>query len=454
MGAALQAELDKGTRVFPVLRVDWHARGFDIQTDYVAPGGALLSGVPLRSKTTQGGWGPIQYGPGIRGSTLATSRTFVRVEDKDRTLAELLETYNPRGSVARISWAALGLVEGDWETKFLGVVEDWEGREGGAIELILKTDERDLRSPAPKPQFTRAAWPTATDPSIYGTASPLLLGIHDSFKITVRGQVRGLNVREDDSSPTALQFYSASLGNLTSIDRVYYDGVQQVGLAFQTLRGLFGGVYQTILALERDASPAPEVVVSFDCVGPDTSGGIAGPTLLNPVAQLRVFLEEYTFRDNQTGVYVGAHPLIEQTSWATVEAFFAAREYESGVILGGGGSRPLGLDVVESFLAAYPFVRMWWNETGQIECHLIDYTDTDPPAEAWLVADRDSEPGSFRYQPGDRKDVFNRIEMPYLFSDMEGKFLAQHEAHDVDSIEDPQARLVSNPWSQARYDLT
>lgn len=454
MGAALQAELDKGARVFPVLKVDWHSRGLDIRTDYVAPGGVLLSGVPLRSKTVQGGWGPIQYGPGIRGSTLATSRTFVRVEDTDRSLTELLETYNPRGSVARISWAALDLVEADWETKFLGVVEDWEARQGGTVELILKTDERDLRSPAPKPQFTRAAWPTATDPSIYGTASPLLLGVHDSFKITVRGQVRALNVREDDSAPTALQFHSASLGNLTSIDRVYYDGVQQVGLAFQTLRGLFGGVYQTILAIERDLAPPPEVVISFDCVGPDTSGGITGSTLVNPVSQLRVFLEEYTFRDNQTGVYVGAHPLIEQTSWATVEAFFDEREYESGVILGGGGSRPLGLDVVESFLTAYPFVRMWWNETGQIECHLIDYTDTDPPAAAWLVADRDSEPGSFRYQPGDRKDVFNRVEMPYLFSDMEGKFLAQHEAHDVDSIEDPLSRLVSNPWSQARYDLT
>jgi len=452
MNPAILAELEKGARVFPVLRVDWESRGHALGTDYVAPGGVILPDVPIRSKASAGGWGPVRFGPGVRGSTLASARSSVRIEDIRQDLAALLETYAPRGSRARISWASLGVIESDWETIFDGIVDDWRSGEGGTVDVILKTDERELRSPAPKPQFQRASAPTASDPAIYGTTIPLLLGIHDSFRITVRGQVRALNVRRDDSTATSLQLYAASLGNLTSVERVYFDGELQTGLAFETIRGLYGGVYQTLIGIERDDAPEPEVVVSFDAIGPDTAGGITGPTLLNPVAELRTFLEEYTFRDNQTGIYVGPHPLIEQASWAAVEAFFDARDAEAGVLIGGGGSRPLGLDVVESFLTAYPFVRLFWNERGQIACHLIDYTDSDPDAAAWLVADREAEPGTFRFEPGDRKEVFNRVEVPYLFSDVEGEFLAQHEAHDVDSIEDPLALVAPSVWSQARYD--
>ena len=233
---------------------------------------------------------------------------------------------------------------------------------------------------------------------------------------------------------------------------MYYDGVLQTGLSFQVLRGQFGGIYQTLLGIERDDAPAPEVVVSFDATGPDTTGGTGGTTIVNPVTILKVYLEEYTFRNNADGIYAGAHPRIHQASWSAAEAFFADRDPDSARVFGGAGSRPLGLDVIESFLNEHRFVRMWWNELGQIECHLIPYTDTDPPAEAWLKADRAAAPGSFLYEPGDRQAVFNRFEVPYLFSDVEGQFLAQHEAHDEDSIEDRKAISVPNSWSQARYD--
>jgi hypothetical protein len=450
MNPALQAELDSNQRVFPVLRIDWQVRETTLRTNRFAPGGLVHPEVGALGTALQGGWQPINYGPGVRGSTLATARTSVRVADKSQELGRFLETYQPRGSAARITWAALDLVEADWETIFLGVIEDWQAKDG-AVSLIMKTDERDLRAPAPRPQYTRAAWPTVNEPAIYGTTVQLVLGIHNSFRINQRGMVTAYNVKRDDSTATALNLYVASLGNLAEISNIYFDGVLQT-IPFTVLRGVYGGIYQTLIALERDDAPDPEVVVSFDCVGPDTTGGTGSGTLINPMSQLRVFLEEYAFRDNQDGVYQGAHPLIEQASWAEVEAFFDARDAESAVILGGGGSRPLGLDVVEGFLNAYPFVKLWWTEQGQIAATVIDFTDSDPDADFWLEADKQSEPSSFSFEPGDRREVFNRVEVPYLFSDVDAQYLSEYEAHDVDSIEAPLNRSFPNPWTQARYD--
>ena len=144
---ALQQKLDQGARVFPVLKVEWESRGLDLGTDYFAPGGIVLPDVPLRAKAAAGGWGPIRIGPGVRGSSLTTTRTTVRIEDVSEELSQLLAKYDPKESPAEISAGALGLVEADWDKRLVGTVEDWRSQGAGAPGHR----DQDGRGPAQEP---------------------------------------------------------------------------------------------------------------------------------------------------------------------------------------------------------------------------------------------------------------------------------------------------------------
>lgn len=448
--AALLEALRRVRQPFPVLRVTWIARARALGAGVYAPAGRLTAAGQVTAMTQPGGWDAIEYGSGIERGDLETVQTAVGVADPDRTLITMLETYDPRGSAARIDWAAAGLMAADWEPCFVGVVEDWQ-RDGLYTRLILKTDDTVLRTPVPSTVLNRTEWGAAADSTVFGTAAPLVMGIHDSFAITARGMVPAVNVRYDKDLG---RWWLASIGNLVDIRRIYFDGIAQSSTIWTMLRGVYGGQVCTIISITEGYEPEKGVVVSFDCDGPDYVGSADGidPAVTNPVAHLRTILEEYVYRTPPLGYYRGDHAIIDDTSWNAAVTWFAnVNRAESARRWGGDQNPESAAEVIQSFLEAYPFCRIHWNALGKLEFVIIDPDDVDPVAADWFQIEKHHESGLVEYAPGDRREVYTHLNMPYMWSTAESKFIGALAAHDVAAASEKIALEIPNVWSQGRY---
>jgi hypothetical protein len=438
----------RGLTLFPVAVVDLVARGLSL--------GRLVASTAMRHTalgqvthvTTGGGWGEIAYGSGIERGELEVVRTHVTFSDPTGELIRQLKTYDPRGSEARIDWAAPGLVDTDWTPLFRGVLEDWE-REGLTTRIILKTDDTLLRTEVPPHKIAKAVWPSAADSTVYETAQPLCMGIFDSFAITGRGMVPCLNVRYDE----ALGFWwIVSLGHVVEIRRLYYDGVAQADTIWTTRRGVWGGSLATFVEITAGSQPEKGVVVSCDLEGPDDSGLYSGTAVTNPIRQLRTVLEEYAFREPPLGAWRGAHALIEASEWDAAETWFEDRNRAESARRWGADQNPeTAAEVVQSFMDAHLFARLHWTPNGTLGIFIIDPDDVDPEALAHLDVGLHGTGGTLRQEPGDSREVYTHLRQPYMWSPAEQKFLAALAVHDVAAAPVKVPLDVPNVWTQGRY---
>lgn len=445
--AAFLEALRRGAGAWPILTVDWVARGLALGRGIYSTAIRATSLGQVSAVTEDGtGWSEIRYGSGIRSGTLEAVSWSVQVSDPRGELLDMLETYDPRGSAARADWGATGLVAGDWEPLGRGVVADW-AREEPFTKLILKTDDTVLRTPIPPGLFLRTEWGSAYDSSIFGTSFPVVLGIHDLSLITARGSVPLVNIRYDE---VIGYWWALSAANVISIDRLYFDGVPQSTAGWSVLRGVYGGAFMTIVAFSAGYQPAKDVIVSCDCQGPDEVGGAAGSTLTGPPDQLRAVLEEWAYRAAPLGTWRGPASIIDTTSWDAASEYFALHRCESARRLGADQNAQSGAELIQSFLDSYPFVRVHWNELGQLEMLVIDPDDVDPDDAAHLQLDLHHQDGRVPYEPGDSREVYTHVRTPFGFSAADQKFMSAYEAHDVAALPEKVVLVTENVWSQVR----
>jgi hypothetical protein len=448
--AALLEARRRGEPAFPVLRVEWVSRALDLGLGIYSPTMRETAAGGVTAVTQMGGWGAIKYGSGIADQGLKSVETSVSVSDADSSLINMLETYDPRGSQAVIDWASPGLALADWEPGFSGVVTDW-AREGLFTKLILKTDDTLLRSPVPPGVYNRAEWGSASEATIFGTAMPLVFGVHDSWQVTARGMVAAINIRYDQDQGF---WWLASVDRMIEITRIYYDGVPAGEGGWTVLRGVYGSSFLTIIQIYNGYQPEKGVVISFDCEAMDENGLTTGTPLTGAPDQLRAVLEEYTYRPAPLRGWRGPLSICEPTSWDAVSEFFALHKIESAHRVGGDQEPSTAAEIVESFLRAYVWVRMWWTETGQIAIGVIDPDDVDPDDAKWLDLQKhhDNASGVVPFQPGDRREVYTHVKMPFMWSSADQKFLTSYEAHDVAALPEPLELVTDNDWTQCRFD--
>ena len=452
--AALLEARRQGQGAFPVLRVAWVARGLNLGAKVYSTLMRETAAGGVSQVTQPGGWSAIKYGSGISDSGLKTVETSVGISDPDGSLLDMLETYDPRGSAAQIDWATPGLALADWEPGFTGIVSDWK-RNGLYTTLLLKTNDTVLRSPVPPGVFTRAEWGSAAEGTIYGTAMGLTMGVHDSWQVTARGMLPATNIRYDKDLG---YWWLASVDQMISITRIYYDGAPQGTGGWSVIRGVYGSNRLTIISIVEASKPEKGVVVAFDCKAMNEVGGITGIPLTGPPDQLRASLQEYVYRPAPLNGWRGALPICEPTSWAAVSAFFALHKIESAHRIGGDQEPESAAEMIDSFLKAYPWVRIWWNESGQLEIAVLDPDDIDPDSDAWLDLQKHHEGGQVPFSPGDRREVYTHMKMPFMWSCAEQKYLSSYEAHDVAALgyygtdrEEKVGLVIDNPWSQCRF---
>ena len=443
---ALQEARLRGAESFPVLRVDWLARGLDLGRGIYSPSMRHTDAGQVSAITKKGGWGDISYGSGIDKAELRAVETTVSVIDREDELLQMLDTYDPRGSEASIDWAAPGLVVEDWFPLFRGVVADY-GKDGPHTDLYLKTDDTVLRRPVPAGTILRTEWGSADEGSIFGTYLHLVTGVHDSWQITARGMVRAPNIRYDENLG---YWYLASVGNLVDIRRIAYDGIQQGDAGWSVRRAVFGQNLMTIIVVAPGFQPSKGVVVSFDCEGPDEDGLATGATLTGAPDQLRAIINEYGFRTAPLAGWRGDSPLIHPESWDAVSAYFALHKIEAARTIGGEQEPETLADVIESFLKSYQTTRIQWNELGQLEIGVLDPDDVEPESAEVLNISKHSKQGVLPLSPGDRKEVYTHVRMAITYASGEQKFLSAYEAHDVAALPEKLVYPIENVWSQGR----
>jgi hypothetical protein len=445
--AAFAEALRRGAGAWPVLTVDWVARGLDLGRGIYSPEIRVTSLGQVSAVTEDGtGWSEIPYGSGIRSGSLEAVSWSVKVSDPRGELLNMLETYDPRGSAARADWGATGLVAEDWEPLGRGVVADW-AREEPFTKLILKTDDTVLRTPIPPGLFVRTEWGSAYDSSIFGTAFPVALGLHDLSLITARGTVPLVNIRYDEEIG---YWWMLSAADVVSIDAIYFDGVPQGTAGWSVLRGVYGGAFMTIVAFLPGYQPAKDVIVSCDCQGPDELGGSTGVTLTGAPDQLRAVLEEWVYRSAPLAGWRGPAPIIDSASWDAASEYFALHRFESARRLGADQNAESAAELIQSFLDSYLFTRIHWNELGQLEFVMIDPDDVDPDDDTHLRLDLHHQDGRVPFAPGDNREVYTHIRMPFGFSSADQKFVSAYEAHDVAALTEKVVLPVENVWSQVR----
>lgn len=445
--AAMAEALHRGRPAFPVLAVDWVARGLALGRGIYSPAMRGTSLGAVTQTTRPGGWSEITYGSGIADNSLDVVRATVDVSDAKGDLARKLATYDPIGSPARMDWASPDLVDADWEPLFRGIVEDWS-RDGLFTRLHLKTDDAALRAPVPAGVFLRPEWSAAADGTIYGTSLPLVLGIHDSWAVTARGSMPAVNVRYDKDLG---YWWLVSVGNLRTVTRVFYDGVPQAG-GWSVVRNVVGGNLLTLLVVAEGFQPEKGVVVSVDCSGPSEVGlWSLGNTLTGAPDQLRVVLEEYAYRSAPLGGYRGPAPMLDAAAWDDASEWFALHGYESARRFGGDQKPRTAAEELQSFLDQHPWVRIWWTPLGQLSILVIDPDDSDPDASAQLDLRKHHEGGLVPFAPGDAREVYTQVQCKYLWSPAEQKYLCSYEAHDVAALAEKVPLPLECPWSQGRF---
>jgi len=437
--------------MFPALRVTWAARGLALGSGVYAPEGMLTAGGQVTAVTKPGGWEPIEYGSGIRSNELEAVTTAVSVEDADGSLIRMLETYDPRGSVASIDWASPRLVAGDWEPLFRGVISDWardDVEEGGLYtKLLLKTDDTVQRSPVPPGTFERTLWGGASEGTIYGTHLPLLTGIHDSWQITARGMVAAPNIRYDE---TQGYWWLASIDQQIEITRVYFDGIPMGTVGWSVVRGVFGQHYLTVIVVAEGYQPSKGVIVSFDCQGPDEDGLIVGSALTGAPDQLRMIINEYGYRTPPLRGWRGDASVIDAASWDAASAWFALYRIESARSFGGEQNPESVAEVIQSFLDAYPFTRICWTPLGTLKFGIIDFDDVDPPVASRFDLAKHHAGGRVPFVPGDTREVYTHVKTAFMWGAAEQKYVSEYQAHDVAALPEKVVLPLENPWSQCR----
>lgn len=446
LSSAMLEARRRGAQPFPALRVAWEARNQDLGTDVIASKFAKLDGGATTRVTELGGWEPIEYGSGIEATELVAVETKVGVIDVDGELLEMLETYDPRGSVAEMDWVLPELVQADWTPLFRGIVSDWE-RDGPITRLVLKTDDTVLRSPIPAETFLRAEAGSADEASIFGTHKQLLLGVFDSMQVTARGMVAAINVRYDEVQG---YWYLASVDQMGLIRRIYFDGHPQGTTGWTVLNIVQGASRITLIVITPGSQPSKGVVVSFDCEGPDEDGLTVGDPLTGAPDQLRVVISEYGYRTAPLNGWRGDAAIIDATTWNAVSAFFALHRIESARRFGGEQEPEALAEVIDSFTDAYKWCRIRWTRLGTFAIDVFDPDDVDPDAASVFDIAKHHEGGLPEIAPGDRREVYSHIKMPFMWSPAEQKFLTAYEAHDVAALPEKNVLTVENIWSQAR----
>lgn len=428
---AFRAHLRAGGAAIPILKVVFPDQTREYSS---APAGVVAT----EDRVLQAGWGGIRRAVSELSPHLAELETTVQLSNTDRALEQILEgQYVCRGSVATIYLAAPGLDSAEWPTIFTGILVSWE-YQPGAVRLILRSDSRALDGFVPKLSISKAHFQLRNfSVASEGVWAPLIFGNHDSSGLTGKGFVPLVPV---DWVDTTEAIYCVCLGTAKSVPAVYKNGTA-TAIGFSVVNERHGGASWTLVDF-ASSFPLDSDVLTADVEGYDADGTGSGALVTNPVNQLWLFLDQFVWSDQRTwdtstwGFNKGNAP-IDIASWEAMATKFSLYNIRGARYLGGQAERPRAVDVVNEWLTSFPFVRMYWNASGQLA--LTDILPEHPgygvAGDRILMAAEEEVSGvaGLRY---DDTSLARRVTTKCLYSSATGTYVGSVDAQDLGVPED------------------
>ena len=366
----------------------------------------------------------------------------------DRALEKILEGATDQHRVAAIlRWGHPDLVEADWDVRLSGILDHWTFN-GGTVDLVIRTDDKFLRSGANRWPIMPSEWPAL--PEVEGVQSqdiylPVLFGAHESSNLSARGFVPAIFVQQPSENFERWDFVTLGWPPMdpTTVYRIR-DGQQttmSAGGDYSISRTIIGGKAVTLIVWVSGADILDTDTVQFDGSGLSELGDGSGIFITNPVTQLRFWLVNFGHGRWLSGNFLSeADSPIELVSWAEVEAYAQKYNLEGSFRVGGTVNQRTILDQINEWLETWPLFRPYWTAAGKLALAVIDHTFPQYAEEKGsgdlffsLIREKDVSSISF---PEDAQDLIKRVSAAHLFDIAGNKNWGSMDVQDPSRDED------------------
>lgn len=445
LSAAMLAELQKtNPDVYPLIKVIfpsitklWGSTPVNVKTVGFYDGRVLSWGGPFVRTLSD------------RDGNLQTPSMTVTVDDVDLSLSNILEGADAnrlRGSQVLITLASPNVASASWATILTGVLAGWKRKGLTSWDLSCQYNDAPLRGYVPKTAFTASDWPSA-DPKIYGTYVPIIYGQIDSTPSSGSGTGFAPTYLVDTAGGATPE-YAISLGWLKQISRVFVNGT--LTATYTVNHPVKNGRQYTTIKF-TSAPPLATDTVTADVYGYESVGDGTGTLVTGPSA-LQHFLENFVFRDYQSGAWAVAGTYTDTASFTTSQAWAAAVSTQFTAHWIGGSQETRAMDEVASFLRSLQ-VHAFWTWGGKLGLLPFDLRDNtvwyDNPQWVYEAGGDVISPLDVSY---DYQTIMDRISIQYLYSQAGGKYLASLEVRDQ-ALAESVADSLQMPWGMQTYSL-
>jgi hypothetical protein len=365
-----------------------------------------------------------------------------KVADGDGRLSAILAgRYGNRlrNAAIAVKLAAPDVAPADWYVAFSGLLLSYRHEGDRVWSLRMGTNDLPLDRWVPRVLLSRADWPTAAN-DIFGKSAPIVLGVFDSTDLTDKGCVPTLRV---DTTVGAIR-YLVSFGAIKAVDRVYVDGVDTAGVGWTFQVVTVNGKAFSVVEFATD--PGADVAVTVDCQGWTTAGDGSGTVVVEPVAQLRLVLDNVVYGDWKSGAWLTTTAPVDESLFAEVQDFLASSlsgGHESARYL---GDIIKGRDLIDTWATSFG-IRPFWTDRGKLGLSAEDHRVLIGAAyqDEYSIEQREvTGPLVIDY---DATNMLERVRISFLPNPVTGNFQYQLTVQDT-SLGEVGADQFDADWSR------
>jgi hypothetical protein len=458
--AALKAYIESGgaDSIHTTLQVAWPEddEGRYATVDLAIPGvGNFDARITAISEPTEG------VTPRFAGVAVLET-TVTLVDDEARSIARRLKgSKRCRRITATVKWGSPDVPYADWYVAVAGILDRWRFHGDHLVDLIIRTDDRWLTSPALRLGILQSEWEDLPEDN-RGLWMPQVFGIWDSRGISDKGLVPTITVARRG---TTLRWDFVSHGRMQSVPRVYVGGGDTFALApssrYAINRIFRQGEYVTLVIWNPDACPAAEQEVRVDCSGLTLDGSLPTPAEIaadpeanlayNPVAELRLWIRLYARNLWRAGAYP-AEVGINAASWDNAEEYAERYGLRGAFIVGGTKENRTALEVMTEWLGNWTMFRPYWTAAGELAMGVIDprWPGYGTGSYFNLIRHEDRHVLTHPEFSTDPEGILNRVTAEHLFDAAQNKSWADLAVQDLTQGEDHShdMRMTMGPSSR------
>lgn len=361
----------------------------------------------------------VRIGYGDHRGGIEALEVRIHVEDLDRALASVLEGQEGGrfyGAPVSLELASTGLAPGasiglgDWPAIFVGMYDHAEQSRTEGLDLVLRTDDREIQRSLNLPVISAQFAPFAVQPTI-GMMAPIVYGLQDSRALvgTVAGTTGSIpTLYLGDYDGTAYRYF-VSVAQMFHVERVFKDGVfVSTATWSKYFLDLGPGLFATCIQF---ASSQGSSRITVDGIGIHPSPeGVSQPPYTTPPAIMRHLLNNFIFRawrgGDRSGGWFGDSTRLDVASWDSAHAYAVRQGMRASLYIGPNDVKTRSIDLLAEFSKDHGF-RLFWTEANTLAIAIRDTATTSvyQTGSQWIDAGRLADPAAIARPRPSRDDA-------------------------------------------------